>query len=69
MADANRSTHIDRDDAPKDAPPGTPQTGKKPGDARGDPQQQKRNREQMNEGVGDDHRTETMREQKRGTFP
>ena len=33
MADANRSTQIDRDDNPKDAPVATPQTGRKPGDA------------------------------------
>jgi hypothetical protein len=69
MPDANRSTQIDRDDTGKDAPVQSPQTGKKPGDARGDPLQQKRNREQMNDGVGDDHRTEKMREEKRGTFP
>ncbi|SFM16734.1 hypothetical protein [Nitrosomonas communis] len=45
----------------------TPQTGKKPGDARGDPEQQKRNREDLK--VGEDHRTDKMREDKRGTFP
>jgi hypothetical protein len=69
MADANRSTQPDKGDSPKDAPVSVPQTRKKPGDARGDPQQQKRNREQMNDGVADDHRTEKMREEKRGTFP
>jgi hypothetical protein len=69
MPDANRSTQIDKDDSPKDAPVATPQTGKKPGDARGDPGQQKRNREQMNDGVSDDHLTDKMREEKRGTFP
>ena len=69
MADANRSTQIEGDDNPKDAPVSTPQTGRKPGDARGDSEQQKLNREQMNDGVGDDHRTEKMREEKRGTYP
>jgi hypothetical protein len=69
MPDADRSTQIDQDDSPKDAPVSTPQTGRKPGDARGDPAQQKRNREQMNDGVRDDHLTEKMREEKRGTFP
>jgi hypothetical protein len=69
MPDANRSTQIDRDEGPKDAKVSTPQTGKKPGDARGDPQQQKRNREQMNDGVEDDHRTDKMHEEKRGTYP
>jgi hypothetical protein len=69
MPDANRSTQIDKDDAPQDAPVAVPPTGKKPGDARDDPQAQQRNREQMNDGVGDDHRTEKMREEKRGTYP
>jgi hypothetical protein len=69
MPDANRSTQIDRDEGLKDAPVSTPQTGRKPGDARGDPQQQKRNREQMNDGVEDDHRTDKMHEEKRGTYP
>ena len=69
MADAGRSTRIDKDDTPKDAPPGTRQSGRKPGDARRDRQQQKRNREQMKAGVADDHRTQIMREKKRGTFP
>ena len=69
MPDADRSTQIHRDEGPKDAPVSTPQTGKKPGDARGDPQQQKRNREQMNDGVEDDHRTDKMHEEKRGTYP
>lgn len=71
MVNANHSAKIDKDDNPKNAPTTTttvvPQTGKRPGDARGDPEQQKRNREEMN--VGEDHRTEKMREEKRGTFP
>jgi hypothetical protein len=69
MPHANRGTQIDKNDAQKDSPVSLPQTGKKPGDARDDPEQQKRNREQMNDGVSDDHRTEKMREEKRGTFP
>ncbi|SFE92401.1 hypothetical protein [Nitrosomonas sp. Nm166] len=68
MVNANHSTQIDKDDNSKDSSTTVvPQTGKRPGDARGDPQQQKRNREEMN--VGEDHRTEKMREEKRGTFP
>jgi hypothetical protein len=69
MPDADRSTQIDQDDSREGAPGAKPQTGKKPGDARGDPAQQKRNREQMNDGVTDDHVTDKMREEKRGTFP
>ena len=64
---ANHSTQIDKDDSPKDETVAVPQTGKRPEDARGDPEQQQRNREQLN--VGEDHLTEEMRENKRGTFP
>jgi hypothetical protein len=45
----------------------TDQTGKKPEDARGEPEQQERNREDM--GVDENHRTEDMNRSKRGTFP
>lgn len=69
MPNANHGTQIDKDQEGRDAPVSSPQTGKNPDDARGDPQQQKRNREQMNDGVADDHRTDKMREEKRGTFP
>lgn len=43
------------------------QTGKKPEDARGEPERQERNREDL--GVEDNHRTEDMNRGKRGTFP
>jgi len=69
VQDDGRGVPVGKHQTGKDAPVSTPQTGKKPGDARGDPQQQKRNREQMNDGVGDDHRSEKMREEKRGSFP
>jgi hypothetical protein len=67
MKDAGRSTRIDKP-APDDQPPvSVPQTGPRPEDARHDPAQQERNREDM--GVTDTHKTEEMEEKRRGTFP
>jgi hypothetical protein len=67
MKDANRSTNLDAP-VPSDQPPvEVPPTGKKPQDARDDPAQQERNREEM--GVTPDHKTGKMKEEKRGTFP
>jgi len=45
----------------------TGQTGKHDEDAREDPGQQQRNREEL--GVGEDHKTEDMQKGGRGTFP
>jgi hypothetical protein len=67
LPNANGETKIDKEDPSKNPSVDTPQTGKKPGDARGDPEQQKRNREDLK--VGEDHRTEKMRKGNRGTFP
>jgi hypothetical protein len=54
-------------DTPRQDTPPSDVTGTKPNDARGDAAQQRRNREEM--GVEDDHLTEKMKEEKRGTFP
>ncbi|HZP88285.1 MAG TPA: hypothetical protein VFB54_15850 [Burkholderiales bacterium] len=56
-----RSLERNQHDAPND------QTGKRPGDARDEPEQQERNREEM--GVNRDHKTQDMERRKRGTFP
>jgi hypothetical protein len=54
-------------DTPRQDTPPSDVTGTHPDDARDDPAQQQRNREDM--GVAEDHLTEKMKEQKRGTFP
>lgn len=59
MPNANDDTKLNIKDDSKNPSVTVPQTGKKPGDARGDPEQQKRNREDLN--VGEDHRTDKMR--------
>lgn len=55
------------DTTPRQDTPPSDVTGKKPQDARDDPDQQKRNRDEM--GVTDSHRTEEMEKSQRGTFP
>jgi hypothetical protein len=67
MPNADDDTTMDKEEHSKDPSVAVPQTGKKPGDARGDPAQQKRNREELN--VGEDHRTDKMHEDNRDTFP
>ncbi len=67
MKDANRSTNLDKPVPPEKPPVDVPPTGKKPHDARDDPAQQERNREEM--GVTPEHKTEDMKEKGRGTFP
>jgi hypothetical protein len=59
-------------DTSKDQRPrATPQPGTRPGrptgDGRRDAGQHKRNQEHL--GVGSDHRTESMKKHRRGTFP
>ncbi|HYH43606.1 MAG TPA: hypothetical protein VD867_16650 [Burkholderiales bacterium] len=49
------------------APAATPQTGKKPGDARDDEAQLKQNQADLS--VNEDHKTDEMEDAGRGTFP
>lgn len=67
MPNANDDTKLDIKDDSNNSSVTVPQTGKKPGDARGNPEQQKHNRDDLN--VGEDHRTDKMREDNRNTFP
>jgi hypothetical protein len=67
MKDADSRTRIDKP-VPSDQPPvATPQTGRRPEDARDDHARQQRNRKDM--GVREDHKTEDMEDKGRGTFP
>lgn len=64
---ANHSTQLDETAKHKAPNPPAPQTGKKPGDARGDEGKLAENQRDL--GVGPDHKTDDMEEDKRGTFP
>lgn len=59
-AGETRAQERDQSEAPDDA-------GKRPEDARSEPAQQEKNREDM--GVNPDHKTQDMERGKRGTFP
>ena len=66
VKDANRSTHIDTGNAePKEAPKPPPPTKA----ARARPGSSEHHDNQRELSVGDDHVTDAMRRDKRGTFP
>lgn len=56
-----------KDPQPKPAPRPGMRAGRPTGDGRKDAGQQKRNQEHL--GVGSDHKTESMKKHRRGTFP
>jgi hypothetical protein len=67
MKRANHGTKLQGTPQQTPAEPPAAQTGRKPGDARGDDEQLAENQQDL--GVGDDHKTEDMEEGGRGTFP
>jgi hypothetical protein len=64
---ANHSTQLDETAKHKKPSEASPQTGKNPADARHDESKLVENQRDL--GVGRDHKTEDMEEDKRGTFP
>jgi hypothetical protein len=67
MKRANHSTKLTGSEKHQKGTPPAPQTGKNPHDARDDESQLVDNREEL--GVGEDHKTDDMKDKGRGTFP
>ena len=64
---ANHSTHLDETTKHEKPPEPAAQTGKNEHDARDDDRKLHKNQREL--GVGEDHKTEEMKQGGRGTFP
>jgi len=67
MKRADHGTKLQGSDSREKRPVASPQTGKKPGDARDEDAKLQQNRQDL--GVEEDHKTEEMEDGGRGTFP